>query len=157
MALKRKDAFQSDSPLTPSKERMNTALLLRPLVATAALALAALAACSSSTTDSCSCNAEVNGDKQTVACGATACVGGTTVTCSSTAAVQTGGSCTTSGSSGTSGTSGGTDDCAALATYCATKCATPASVNAACVDAANAGDQQKCVIWRAVNGSLCKP
>src|SRR5206468_10326511 len=62
---------------------------LAAVVASFGLAIA----CRASTTD-CNCPVEQNGERRTLACGETACVGGVTVACGSDQAVVSRGACT---------------------------------------------------------------
>lgn len=136
----------------------------------------AFAACSSSSTESttCDCSVEVNGDKRELTCGQSACVGGFNFTCGESGATK-GNACTGSSSSSSSGSSssssggkpttssstsstgGSADGCDDLKTYCSTKCKTPEAVNKSCNDAVAEGNGSKCASWQAFNASLCKP
>ncbi|WP_394850000.1 hypothetical protein LZC95_21395 [Pendulispora brunnea] len=123
-----------------------------------------LGACSSSNTD-CTCAAEYNGQRRTLACGETACVGGVTIACGEKSQIVQGGACTVTSPPPESpgfdagGNPNPTPDrsCDDLRTYCSTSCSSPASVAADCLATASAGDPPSCATWPLTNGVVCRP
>ncbi|WP_394828076.1 hypothetical protein [Pendulispora albinea] len=125
---------------------------------------ATLGACTSSNTD-CTCTAEYAGQRRTLACGETACVGGTTVTCGDKDQLALGGACTVTAPppEGPGFDAGGNPtpppdrSCDDLRTYCSTSCTNPASVSADCQATASAGNPESCATWTLTNGVVCRP
>jgi hypothetical protein len=121
----------------------------------------ALACCSSSTTD-CTCLVDNNGERRTLACGDTSCVGGTSVACTDKDKIVTQGACAAPAPTGTSTTPDAAPppppdtSCSDLAAFCNASCTSPASVASDCQSVASAGDPQACSSWQASNGPLCK-
>jgi hypothetical protein len=122
------------------------------------------AACSSPDTD-CTCAVENNGQRRTIVCGESACVGGTTLTCTDRNQSVKRSACvapaagrgfdagaTTPGQNPTPDHS-----CDDLLTFCNTNCGSPASVSADCLTTASSGDPAACAAWQLSNGVLCHP
>jgi hypothetical protein len=119
-------------------------------------------ACTSSTSD-CTCVVEYNGERRTLACGETACVGGVVTACGDQNKTVQHGACTSepppdvdSGAS-SSGAPPPDHSCDDLRNFCIASCNNPASVAADCQSTANAGDPQACAAWQSSNAVLCKP
>jgi len=140
-------------------------LAIRPALALVTFAGMAMA-CSSSSNDDCTCVVEQNGERRTLACGQTSCVGGVVITCAEQDKSAQRGACTpTPGTSEPPGD--GTPDagngappdrsCDDLRTFCTTSCSNPASVSADCQTTASAGDPQACAAWQLTSGLLCMP
>lgn len=133
------------------------------LVASASLVALAIA-CKGSTTD-CNCPVEQNGERRTLACGETACVGGVTVACGGDQTVATRGACTeqqTPPPPPAGGDAGGTPpppdtSCDDLRAFCTSSCNAPAGAASDCLSTASAGDPTACKNWQSANSVLCRP
>jgi hypothetical protein len=137
-----------------------------PFAARAALAVVSVAVvgCTSSSSDDCTCVVELNGDRRTLACGQTACVGAAVVICAEQDKSDLRGPCTQppppeppGSGSPDAGTGPPDTSCDDLSTFCATSCSRPASVSADCQTTASAGDPPSCAAWQTTNGLLCMP
>jgi hypothetical protein len=119
--------------------------------------------CSASTSD-CTCLVDNNGERRTLACGDTSCIGGTVLACADKEKVVPHGACSATPApsdtppSADSGAAPPSDpSCPNLAAFCGTSCSSPASVAADCLSVANAADPQACAAWQGANGLLCHP
>ncbi len=128
--------------------------------------LVATMACSSSSNDDCTCVVEQNGERRTLACGQTSCVGGIIITCAEQDKTVQRGACTempgpteppAAGSSDSGNGAPPDRSCDDLRTYCTTNCSNPPSVSADCQTTASAGDPQACAAWQLTSGLLCTP
>jgi hypothetical protein len=135
-------------------------LALRTFVLVALAASAALPCCTASTTD-CTCLVDNNGERRTIACGDTTCVGGTSIACTDKDKIVSQGACTPPPSPTATQTSPDADappdpSCGNLQSFCNSSCTNPPSVSSDCQSVANAGDPQACASWQGANGLLCK-
>ena len=131
------------------------------LIAFALSASIAIAGCTSASPD-CTCAVERNGERATLACGQTACVGGVTLSCRAKDAVDQAGACTSPPPQNDPDAGGGVEpppdrSCDDLASFCGSSCTRPATIAADCQSTASAGDPQACASWQTANGALCKP
>jgi hypothetical protein len=124
--------------------------------------------CRGSNTD-CTCVVENNGQRRTLVCGESACVGETTVTCAEAETAVFQGACTIAPAPGPPDSGAPINDpdagtytepdraCADLLAFCNTSCRTPASASADCLTTATASDSTACSQWALTNGVLCHP
>jgi hypothetical protein len=118
-------------------------------------------ACTSSTSD-CTCVVEYNGERRTLACGETACIGGVVTACGDQNKTVQHGSCSEPPPNVDAGVPPEAEpppdhSCDDLRTFCNTSCNNPVSVAADCQATASNGDPQACAAWQSANGVLCKP
>jgi hypothetical protein len=133
-------------------------------VVRAALLAACLTAltCTSSTSD-CTCVVEYNGERRTLACGETACVGGVVTACGDQNKAVQHGACSEpspnldAGAPGSDAEAPPDHSCDDLRTFCSASCNSPASVAADCQATATSGDPQTCAAWQSSNGVVCRP
>jgi hypothetical protein len=124
----------------------------------------AILSCSSSSTSTCTCAVANNGERRSLVCGETACVGGTTYVCTDNQQIVTQGACIvvtpppdTQPGQDASAPPPPDPSCDNLRSFCNSSCNNPASVAADCQSVASAGDPGSCTSWQSTNSALCKP
>ena len=124
----------------------------------------AILSCCSSPTSDCTCLVDNNGERRTLACGETACVGGTSIACVDKEKVVLQGGCIVvlpppepEGTPDSGAPPPPDPSCDDLRAFCNSSCNNPASVAADCQSVASAGNPQSCASWQSTNSALCKP